>query len=383
MGGSKTWLVISATQTDVERLTRSGPRRDFDELRKATGGTYILREGSKSGRTIRERLLGAHVRQAWRAAGRVRNGDNVFADGEHTGFPLALFLRLRRRRPARFVMLAHWITPRWKLLALRVASFVGVKATLVVHSVVQQAAADSSIGGRWTVVLMPYQVDTDFWTPEYPAPSEGCRFKVVAVGSENRDYNTLVNAARDIEGDVVIAAGSHWARSIAETGGQLPTNVTYLNETLGFEALRELYRSASVVVVPLHDVDNQSGVTAILEGMSMGLPVVTTATHGQREVLAGPRTAAGTTRGEDFIDRGPWLFDPSWSREPTGYYVEVASPDALVAALDHVRHDPSARHIGESGRLVAREHFGIDEFRDRLAHLIVGTGSRPYPILPI
>lgn len=374
MGTRRTWLVISATAADVERLTSSGPRRDFDELRKATQGTYLLREGSKSGRSLRERLLGAHVRQAWHAAGKVRQGENVFADGEHTGFPLALFLRLRRRRPARFVMLAHWITPRWKLLALRVASVMGVKATIIVHSVVQQAAAKTAVGGRWKVVLMPYQVDTDFWTPAEHATSSDRRFTVVAVGSENRDYDTLVKAAPHIDGDIVIAAGSHWARSIAATGEQLPENVTYLTETLGFEQLRELYWTASVVVVPLNDVDNQSGVTAILEGMSMGVPVVTTATQGQREVLAGRSFTNDSTPGEAAVlDRGPWLFDPSWSRETTGYYVDVCNPEALATAFEQIRHDPSARQIGRAGRSVAQRHFGIDDFRERLVRLILGT----------
>lgn len=376
MGSRRTWLVISATAADVERLTSSGPRRDFDELRKATQGTYVLREGSKSGRSIRERLLGAHVRQAWHAAGKVRRGDNVFADGEHTGFPLALFLRLRRRRPARFVMLAHWITPRWKLLALRLASLIGVKATIVVHSVVQQPAAKTAVGGRWKVVLMPYQVDTDFWTPaEHETPGDR-RFTVVAVGSENRDYDTLVKAAPHIDGDIVIAAGSHWARSIAATGEQLPANVNYLTETLGFERLRELYRTASVVVVPLHDVDNQSGVTAILEGMSMGVPVVTTATEGQQEVLAGPRVASDSSLGAAAVlNRGPWLFEPFWSRETTGCYVDVGDPDALATAVERIRQDPGSPEIGKSGRTVARRHFGIDDFRDRLVRLMAGADA--------
>lgn len=369
----KTWLVISASQDEVERLTSSGPRRDFQELKNATEGTYVLRDGSKSGRTLRDRLLGAHVRQAWQAAGRVRSGDNVFADGEHTGFPLAIFLRLRRRRPARFVMLAHWITPRWKLLALRIASIVGAKATIVVHSVVQQSAASSAVGHRWKVVLMPYQVDTDFWTPRKCGSSDKRRFTVVAVGSENRDYDTLVRAAPQIDGDVVIAAGSHWARSIAGSGEPLPTNVTYLDETLGFEQLRELYRSASVVVVPLHDVDNQSGVTAILEGMSMGLPVVTTATKGQREVLAGPLILDGAPEPKcRDMDRGPWLFDASWSRETTGFYVEIGHPGGLAEALEQVRRNSDLHRIGESGRSVASKHFGIEKFSERLVRQLVG-----------
>lgn len=330
----QTWLVVSTTKEESERLSRNGPRRDYLELAEATGGEVLYVEGNRRAGGLLGRLLGPHVRQAWRAASIARNGDAIYADGEHIGIPLSIFLRLRRRRRVKLVFIGHLLTPRWKLRALRMATMFGSKATVVVHSVVQKKAVDSLLRRGWRSELVPYQVDTEFWNA--PAPMEKPeRPLFVAAGSENRDYPTLIEAARlapDV--DVVIASGSHWARRQAGSGdGQLPPNVRFLTETLGFAELRDLYAKATAVVVPLHDVDNQSGITTMLEGMSMGLPVIVSATNGQRECVSGPLVGAdGSLDEAATADRGPQQF----GEEPgsrTGFYVPPGDARALAAAM--------------------------------------------------
>ena len=62
-----------------------------------------------------------------------------------------------------------------------------------------------------------------------------------------------------------LAAASPWSKRANETEGRaLPDNVTA--RAYNYRELRDLYASASFVVVPLYETDFQAGVTTILEG---------------------------------------------------------------------------------------------------------------------
>jgi glycosyltransferase involved in cell wall biosynthesis len=379
---ARTWILVSATREESDRLADDGPVRDYLALASATGGRVRFVEGNRRREGVASRLAGAHVRQAWRAAALIHDGDRVFADGEHNGIPLALFLRLRGRRPRSLVMLGHLLSSPWKRRALWLASRVGTPATVLVHSVVQLRVAHGTLGRGWKAAITPFHVDTRFWQPAGDDRVEGPP-AVVAAGSENRDYDTLVAAAaRTPAVQVVIAAGSHWARRAATAGeGPLPPNVEFVSETLSFARLRDLYARAAAVVVPLHDVENQSGVTTILEGMSMGLPAVVTATRGQRECVSGPLVSAGgaldwgATAG-----RGPHLFGMGTQdrRASTGVYVEPGDVDALAAALAMAAAGTLPVLPGPGIRAFAQRWFDTEAFVERIAGALT-TGALPSP----
>lgn len=356
-------VMLSLTGASAAAMCAAGPRRDLLEVAAALGANVDYAPSAGSRRGWRQRLLGPHVRQAWRLAARTRNGDSILADGEHTGLPLIFFLALRRRRPLRVVIIGHLVSRPWKRLTLAVATRLGIPGVLVLHSVEQRSRVAPSIGRSWQVALVPYQVDTEFWTGR-EAAARPERPLVLAVGSEHRDYATLAAAAHGLDADVVIAAGSHWARTRAEIAGS-PPNVRYLEETLGFPELRELYRSAQVVVVPLHDVPNQSGVTTILEAMSSGVPVVVSATAGQRECVTGPIVGAdGGLDTSGLSDRGPHLFGgiacPSgWN----GLYVRPGDSAGLGQAITSLLHDADLAHsLSTRARATVHETFSLDRF---------------------
>lgn len=379
----RTWLAISASREETARLLADGPRRDFAELADAVDGSVLFRPEGGARRGWRAKLFGAHVRQAWTLAGRTRPGDTLFADGEHNGLPLVAFLALRRRRPARVVMLGHLVTRRWKLLALRAISRLGTPATLVVHSTVQAEAARAVAGSRWRVALAPYQVDTAYWQRSLvapPPPGDDPRPLVVAVGSENRDYDTLVAAVDGLPVRVLIAAGSHWARETARARA-LPANVTYLDAPLRFAELRELYGRAAMVVVPVHDVPNQSGITTLLEAMSMALPVVTSASAGQRECIHGPLVRAdGSFDHAATADRGPQAFGFPQGDEPSGLYVPPGDAPALRAAIARLAADPALRSsLGAAARTAAVQCFDIEQYVANLAGEL-GASRTPAPV---
>jgi glycosyltransferase involved in cell wall biosynthesis len=370
-------LLVSASEADTERLLADGPRRDFLELAAASGAVVRYRKGAAR-KGLAGRVLGPHIRQAWSQAKATKRGDVIFADGEHLGLPLALLLGLLRRRPARVVMIGHLVSRRWKYPLLWLATRSVRRGTLVLHSVEQQRLVRRWVSGRWRIALVPYQVDTDFWRttdgPQEPA-------MLLAVGAENRDYDTLIDAVQGLPVQLVIAGGSHWARRDISTAADIPTNVTVLTEPLGFAALRDLYSEATAVVVPLVDVANQSGVTVLLEAMSMARPVIVTATTGQREVVRGPLVTADGEIGV-LEDRGPQHFGAIAGAE-TGLYVAPGYSDALRMAIEILLAVPQrATAMGERGREVAVRSFSIDAFTAALAALLrpaSRTGGAPSP----
>ena len=99
---------------------------------------------------------------------------------------------------------------------------------------------------------------------------EGRSGVVFAGGRNFRDYETLVDAVRDLDLDSVIVCGRNHLLA-----GDTPDRVRIRREIPYAEYLEEL-RQASIVVVPLSTETVPAGQVAILEGMALGKPVVTT-----------------------------------------------------------------------------------------------------------
>ena len=125
------------------------------------------------------------------------------------------------------------------------------------------------------VHVVPFGVDTSFWTPG-DATSER---DVLAIGNDgHRDWDTLVAAASSIPAPVRI-----FTRHAPPSS--LPENVTWqradwYTQVLSDDAVRDLYRQASVVVVPVKDVPQPSGQSVTLQAMATGRAVVLSRTRG-------------------------------------------------------------------------------------------------------
>ena len=171
---------------------------------------------------------------------------------------------------------------------------------------------------------------------------------ICAVGLERRDYPTLITAVEGIDVDVVVAAASPWSKQRSTAHGvELPPNV--IVEPFDQHGLRDLYRSAAFVVVPLQETDFQAGITTILEAMSMGRAVVCSRTSGQTDTIVD---------GEN------------------GTYVPPADPAALRAAIVGLLTDPArAAALGTAGRRWACQHADIEVYAERLATMLRCEGS--------
>lgn len=121
--------------------------------------------------------------------------------------------------------------------------------------------------------LFRFGVDTDFWCPAETARD----IEILSVGSDpSRDYASLLGAGIDAGMTII-------TRLPVDTGGNPRVTIingSYGNSPIDDAALRDLYRRARVVVVPVEDVWQPSGQSVTMQAMACGRPVVVTRNRG-------------------------------------------------------------------------------------------------------
>lgn len=389
---SRVLLVISADPPKAHPGAEQ-PRRDYNMLRDALAADMLTPAVARRSRlgAVLHRRAGRSVALAVEAFRRRHRYDAIYTDGENVGLPLALLLKLSRARPTapRHIMLSHYLSPAKKRALFRLGAASQID-TLIVHSAAQREMAVNTLHvPAARVRRLPYFADQTFWRPDVTARTESplslrerglagevrpTTPMICAVGLEFRDYTTLVAAVTDLDVDLRIAAASAWSHHAAFAGSPaLPSNVTVGGYT--YLPLRELYAAARFVVVPLRDVDNQAGVTVILEAMAMGKAVIVTATRGQTDVVRDRRNS-----GRGRIERTWW---PGFVDEPavaasvaglaTGLYVAPGDPAELRRAIYYLlTHPDLAAELGRNGRRVVETCFTLDTFTARFAAAIRG-----------
>jgi glycosyltransferase involved in cell wall biosynthesis len=319
------------------------------------------------------RCLGLPAALAWLAFAARAGHDAILTDGEHVAIPLALLLRLSRSR-VRHVTIGHRLTAKKKRPFFTVLGAHKRIDRIAVHSRNQRELAIRDLGiPEDRIELIPYQVDTRYWSP-HAVPEDRL---VVSAGLEHRDYQTLFRAAAGLDASVVIGAASYWSRHRA-SGAPMPANVRV--GSFDYAALRDLYARAALIVVPLRDIDNQAGVTTLLEAMAMGKAVVVTQSAGQTDVVEDRRAAP---RGA-LPPRPPSLTRLLLERaglpvEQTGLYVAPGDADGLRAALTYLLDHPEERsRLGRAGRRAAEELYTVELFAQRLRSLVLDSLRAAY-----
>jgi glycosyltransferase involved in cell wall biosynthesis len=328
-------------ETDYVAMAREFPADllDYAEARRRAGSF---------GRLL-EKIGGPNLVLAWVCYTLRRRYRVIFTDGEQVGLPLALLLKFASfgQRP-RHLMLVHILSVGKKMIFLdwlRLQSHIDV---FFVYATWQKQFIEQ----RWhvpgdRVVLTPFMVDDAFFAPDQAGKIEDLlglnrqdRPIICAVGLEFRDYPTLMQAVRDLDVQVVIAAASPWSKREDSTAHQeVPDNVLVRRFTQ-FE-LRELYAQSAFLVMPLFNVNFQAGVTALLEAMAMERAVICSRTPGQTDVVV---------EGE------------------TGVYVPPEDPAALRTAIEQLLQQPEeARRLGVNGRRRIAAHMNLAHYTRRLS----------------
>jgi len=291
---------------------------------------------------------------ALRAAARLPRGAVVYATGEDTGFPLALALRALRRHDVRLVMrlenplYGHTGPRRTAFVALAGAALARADRVLCRTSAHQQLLT-SFFGlppDRVDLVLDP--TDLRFWVcsePRAEAPVDDGRRYVLAAGLEMRDYATLIAAARELDVEVVIAAGSPWSHNaFAGKAASLPANVRVASYSP--VELRALYHAAACVVVPVLPTLRSSGCSVVLEAWAARRPLIAAATAGLRDYVEDGKTGL--------------FYRPGDARDLADRLRRVLADEALAASL------------GENGHCVVCARHDLDRIVVQIAAALCG-----------
>ena len=306
---------------------------------------HLASVGGLRGRVLR--ALPAPLALALEVWPRRREFDAVLSWGERLAFPVALAMALARGPRAGHIAILMWPlstagSSRVKRLArgaiLPLLARRGMDRLCVPAPRQRQLVIE-----RWRIpqerlVAANWPVDTKFWRP-----SDQVGDMIVSVGREMRDYGTLLAALRPLQIPCHIAAGtgplnvaflSDDDRASNVSGEALPANVTVAPKSP--VELRELYRRARIVVIPILPSESDNGITAIAEAMAMGCAVISTDTVGKAEILLDGVTCV--------------LVPPS-------------DPVTLRAAIEELWDDPRrCAWLGANARERVVAQHGIDQW---------------------
>lgn len=211
---------------------------------------------------------------------------DIARQGSRLGFQVELLKALRRCD----AVLAHNLAEVDAVAALRALGLVQVPIVAFVHSVAARSAQQLCARGADLLLplnreatrrllaarvpvkkILPFDFGADL---AFYAPARSLGRTVLSVGDGGRDFGTLLEAARQIEAEVVIVGrvpealrrrASPNVRILGEGSGELP-----------FKKLQALYEAAAVVAVIHHGSDHPHGLGALVEAMAMARPVVLT-----------------------------------------------------------------------------------------------------------
>lgn len=325
------------------------PRTDFFELSKKLNAEILSYDDVANGSgltAVVRTLFGLPAALALEGFQRRGGRDLVFTTNEAVGIPFAILTKLAGG-PKQHLMVTHRLTPPKKALVWKALGLQSEVSTLFVYSAAQKRVAiDDLDTDPAKVVQIPFMADQSFFRP---MPHIAEKNQICAVGLEWRDYPTLIDAARQLDCEVKIAAGSLWSTGKNEAEGQsTPPNVDV--RMYKYPDLRRLYAESKIVVIPLYETDFQAGITSILEAMAMGKPVIVTKTAGQTDTIV------------DGV---------------TGIYVRPRDAADLRDRIRHLLNDGAERRrLGEAGRHAFLNGFTLDHLVERISAIANG-GNGP------
>lgn len=325
-----------------------GPRAEFQAFLARFGGELLSLSspGGAGGRMAKllRRCGWPRMGLAALVLGRARGFDAILASGEDIGIPLAL-MSIARRCPVPIHMMFHGHhleSRKLRLLApllrrLRHVHFHCLSEALRARTQAVLGIPD----GRCHAT--GYGVDTRYFAG-VPFADDG---PIASAGAANRDYTTLAEAARELPVDLRIAADSTWVpAAIAGGASHWPANVE-IRSYGDYAGLRELYRRARFVVVPLHPARHACGYAVIAEAMAMGRAVVATRTDVPPDFLL------------------PGI---------TGLFTEPHDVEGLRSILRHLLdHPDEAATMGRNARSGMEASHSLEGYCDRLEAAVAGS----------
>lgn len=340
------------------------PRPDFEELKRLEEEDQTPRatifttefnadvldskmlQRAPAWRRLLYRFLPVPVSQVIEAFFIFRRYDLVLSWHEKIAFPFAFLCKLTRNNSVPHVAMCSWPGKGIKGLLLRLVH-THIDRLILWSTVQRRLVIENYKVPPAKISLIHYFVDEKFFRPLARETD-----MILSVGSEMRDYPTLLKALEGLDIRCHIAAGelkgvkTEWVKKV-ETVVDLPSNITVGRRNA--RELRELYARSRFVVIPLLPSQTDNGITCMLEAMAMGRPVICSRTEGQVDVLKD---------GE------------------TGLFVPVGDPQALRAAIEYLWNNPDvADRMGRAGRKYVEEFQTLDRFVHDIKQIVQGVLS--------
>lgn len=277
VSGSRIALLAAAAPGDRE----ARPRTDVELLAEATGATLVPPPPPNRLRSF-ENLVASDLRHG--LAARSVNPEVCVSFAERTATAAVWCIP-----KARHICVAHNFNRSRRALQQLTRWMHRLDGVVVVSSRQRELLLEAGLPAE-KVHFFPDYVDTEFFDPtrvidgELSKDTEVEPGYILAVGQEGRDYRLLLSALADAETRAIIVPSSAWVET-RTLPTPLPGNVT-VRTRIPFKQLRQLYRGASAVVVPVvENTQYAAGVNALLEGLSMGRPVIVSDTPGLKDYL--------------------------------------------------------------------------------------------------
>ena len=275
----------------------------------------------------------------------------IVATTNNQGRALGL-MRAVGRLKARVLLLAMGVLPRDASVVRRVLSRRLLReVALAPISLAEERYLQSALAPGQDMSFLPYGVDHRFWTPGPPA--NGAGGYVLSIGNDpRRDYATLAAAWRPDDPPLKVIT----RLPVPPSAGAIEViagdrNVPLLSD----EDVRDVFRGARFVVLPLSQTIQPSGQSACMQAMACGKAVVISDIEGiwDRESVASGETCV--------------LIPPG-------------SVNGLRAAVDGLLREPDrAEAIGQRARAMIESSFTVDVMAARLKERLLDLLNRESP----
>lgn len=340
----------------LEMESRLGARLyDYQWFKQRAGEEHLTRLLAWGAQRLGLWSEGLVLRAFWAT----RDVDVVYATGEDVGLPLAALLRITRRSSPRIILRmeqpTYGRTPMRRFIFNTFLRFAlkRVDLTLCRTRAHARMLRDGAGVPEAAAVFAPQVTDTRFYdcaagaTDAVELPAKPY---IVSGGLEMRDYETLIEAVRGLPVRAVIGAGSPWSKFRFDIAGgrDLPENVQVSSFTP--VQMRELYRAADLVVMPVKPTARACGMNVVLEAWAMERPVIASRTVGL----------------PDYIQAGE-----------TGRFVTPGNVDELRAAILDLLADPAeAARLAANGYQHVQTELNLDHFVENLGATLTSVARQ-------
>lgn len=343
----KTPLILVGNGIDQDHYERfsqlggHGPRRDYYEIAQRVDGALLGYDHVDAlwyrGARRLESVLKFDLLEATIAFRRRTENSLIFSTSEKLALPLAMLVVLSGQELAHVTM-AHKLSSPLKARLFQVWP---LHKTFTRIITVCQSQANYAVHGLGISVekvnCISHSVDQDFFRPLKVSEEK----YILAVGREQRDYVTLLQALSGTNIPLVVVASSPWSSDGLHIASG--ANVTIVN-SVSYHALRDLYAHARLVVLPLFDVDYAAGSTMLLEAMAMARPVIVSRSRGIHEYVRDGHTSVGVT---------------------------PQNPAELRESILTLWEDAQLRSsLGDNARRAVEEQMGLDRYVERVSAIV-------------